>query len=63
MIKTFWAKKLAQEKSAKFMKIFELYQVFMHNFLSQNVLIPPIIEYLRALKQFLQLPHTFQLYQ
>ena len=41
MIKTFWAKKLAQEKSAKFMKIFELYQVFMHNFLSQNVLIPP----------------------
>ena len=40
MIRKFWAKKLAQKKSVKFMKIVELYQVFMHNFLSQNVPIP-----------------------
>ena len=40
-IGTFWAKKITQEKSTKFIKIFELYQIFIHNFLSQNVPINP----------------------
>ena len=40
-IGTFWAKKITQEKSTKFVKIFELYQIFIHNFLSQNVPINP----------------------
>ena len=33
-------KKFTQEKLAKFIKIFELYQVFIHNFLFQNVRTP-----------------------
>ena len=36
VIGTFWTK-----KSVKSIKIFELYQVFMYNFLSQNDPIPP----------------------
>ena len=41
-ISTFWAKKIRQEKQTKFKKIFELYQVFMYDFLCQTVLIFPI---------------------
>ena len=37
----FCTKNITKEKSAKFIKIFELDQVLVHNFLSQNVLVPP----------------------
>ena len=65
-INTFWskcfdnssvtvlAKKITQEKSTKFIKIFELYQDFLHNFLSRY---PQIIYYWLALKAFLPLPN------
>ena len=40
-IGAFWAKKVTQGKSAKFIKIFEIYQVSIYSFLSQNVPIFP----------------------
>ena len=40
------------KKSEKFIKIFKLYQVFMHNFWSQNVPMPPIVHYWLILKVF-----------
>ena len=41
----FGTKKATQEKSAKFIKIFELYKTFMYNFLYQNDPMPSIINY------------------
>ena len=38
-MKTLWAQKIIQEKIAKLTKIFELYQAFMQNVLSQTVLV------------------------
>ena len=40
-IRTFFPKKIRQEKLKKFIKVFELYQIFLHNFLCQNVQIFP----------------------
>ena len=40
-ISTFCAKQVTQEKLTKFINIFELYQIFIHDFLSQNVSITP----------------------
>ena len=36
-IRKFCPKKIRQEKLTKFIKMFELYQVIMHNYLCQNV--------------------------
>ena len=33
-----WTQKITQEKSTKFIKIFESYQVFIHKFLFQAVI-------------------------
>ena len=41
-IRKFWVQKITQEKSTKFIKIFEQYQIFMYKFLCQNDIIPTI---------------------
>ena len=41
-ISTCWFKNITPEKFIKFIKIFELYQVFLYNFLYENV---PILPY------------------
>ena len=38
-IRRFWPQNIRQEKLMKFIKFLELYQVFIYNFLYQNVLI------------------------
>ena len=54
-----WARKFTQEKSIKLEKIFGLYQVFLHNIFSENLLIPPNHVRLHVLKTFLPLCHLF----
>ena len=58
-IETFWAQKIKQGKLSKLPKIFEIYQVFIYIFLSQNVLIPPILYFRQVLKAFLLLLTRF----
>ena len=63
-IETFWAQRLTQEKSIKFTKVFGLYRVFIHNFLSHSVRIPPNdILLWNTLKSFLPLPPHFIIHQ
>ena len=65
---TFWARKITQERSEKFMigKIFQSYQVFIHILFSQNVPIPPSHILPMLTKSIFPLSLTFttlQLYQ
>lgn len=46
-IETFQGQKITQDKSTKPAQIFELYQVFIHNFFSQTAPIFPIYNYLQ----------------
>ena len=62
-IRTFWTKKGIQEKSTKFIKIFELRQVFIYNFVCQNDLIPLNCIQTTRTKSILLASNTSQLYQ